>query len=59
MGDTLRRLQGLGSGEAAGGDEVVLDGERGCSDAFGGGEEAVGIEERGRCGGKGRGFVSG
>lgn len=60
MGDTLRRLQGLGSGEAAGGDEVVLDGERVCSDAFvGGGEEAVGIEERGDVGARAAGWCPG
>lgn len=59
MGDALRRLEGLCSGEAAGGDEVVLDGERACSDAFGGGEEAVGVEERGVVGARAAGWCPG
>lgn len=56
VGDPLRRLEGLLSGEAAGGDEVVLDGEGVWGDAFGGGQEAVGREERGYVGGRDGGW---
>jgi len=61
MGDSQRRLERLCSGEAAGGDEVVLDGELvcSCSDAFGGGEKAVGIEERGVVGARDAGWCPG
>lgn len=52
MGELLGRLARLGSGEAAGGDEVVLDGERFWGSGCGGGEEAV-EREKGREGGCG------
>jgi hypothetical protein len=37
-GEPFGCLEGLGSVEAAGGDEVVLDGERFCGNGCGGGE---------------------